>query len=133
MIILEQGESRNIVLTLNEVCSISNPYYVFEFTNLQTDVSKVFTGIDISTNTVRYNEFVIELNATEDLENSVINLEIDGFYTYNVYSTVAQNDLDLANTTELVESGKVHVNGNTNVATTTYQGSENITKIVYNG
>ena len=133
MIVLEQGESKNIVLTLNEVCSISNPYYVFEFTNLQTDVSKVFTGIDISTNTVRYNEFVIELNEVEDLNNSVINLEIDGFYTYNVYSTVAQNDLDLDNTTELVESGKVHVNGNTNVATTTYQGSENITKIVYNG
>ena len=133
MIILEQGESKSVVLTLREVTSISNPYYVFEFTNIQTDVSKVFTGVDVSTNQVRYNEFIIELNETEDLNNSVINLEIDGFYTYNVYSTSVQNDLDLDNITELVESGKVYVDGNTNTSTTAYDGNDNVEKIVYNG
>ena len=131
MIRLEQDFSNEVVLTLSEVTTLANPYYVFVFTNDDTGVSKTFTGVDISSNLVRYNEFVIELNPIEDLNNSVIDIE-KGFYDYKVYSTEVQNDLDIANTTELVESGIVYVDGDETLIKTTYNGGNN-TKVVYNG
>ena len=131
MIRLEQDFSNEVVLTLSEVTTLANPYYVFVFTNDDTGVSKTFTGVDISSNIVRYNEFVIELNPIEDLENSVIDIE-KGFHAYKIYSTAVQNDLDIANTTELVESGIVYVDGDETLIKTTYNGGNN-TKVVYNG
>lgn len=131
MIKLTKDTSSNVVLTLREKTTISNPYYVFKFVSDDTNVSKIFTGVDISTNLVRYNEFVIELNAVEDLENSIIDLE-KGFYKYEIYSTEVLNDLDLDNATELVESGKVYVNGTEQLTKVTYSEG-NDTKVVYNG
>jgi len=132
MIKLTQSASTNVVLSLQEVTTLATPYYVFEFTSDDTGVSKVFTGVDISTNIARYNEFVIELNSVEDLNNSIIDLPLKGFYKYKIYSTAVLNDLDLANVTELVESGKVYVDGSEQITKTTYSGG-NDTKVVYNG
>ena len=132
MIYLVQNTSNTVVLTLQEATTISSPYYVFEFISDDTDISKIFTGVDVSTNVVRYNEFVIELNAVEDLNNSVIDLPLKGFYTYNIYSTAVINDLDLNNVTELVEVGKVYVDGSEQLTKVTYSEGNN-TKVVYNG
>ena len=132
MIYLIQNTSNTVVLTLQEATTISSPYYVFEFISDDTDISKIFTGLDVSTNVVRYNEFVIELNAVEDLNNSVIDLPLKGFYTYNIYSTAVLNDLDLNNVTELVEVGKVYVDGSEQLTKVTYSEGNN-TKVVYNG
>ena len=132
MIRLTQNTSSNVVLTLSEVTTLSNPYYVFEFISDDTNISKVFTGVDISSNISRYNEFVIELNTVEDLNNSIIDLKTKGFYKYKIYSTAILNDLDLNNVTELVESGKVYVKGLEQISKVTYSGG-NDTKVVYNG
>ena len=102
MIKLIQNTSNTVVLTLREVTTLAVPYYVFNFVSDDTNISKVFTGVDISTNVNRYNEFVIELNSVEDLENSIIDLPLKGFYKYEIYSTAVLNDLDLNNITELV-------------------------------
>jgi len=131
MIKLIENTSNTVVLTLREVATLVNPYYVFNFTKDDTNISKVFTGVDISTNVNRYNEFIIELNSTEDLENSIIDLE-KGFYKYKIYSTAVLNDLDLSNVTELVESGKVYVDGAEQITKVTYSEG-NDTKVVYNG
>ena len=131
MIKLVENTSTNVVLTLREVTTLTTPYYVFEFINDDTNISKIFTGVDISTNVNRYNEFVIELNSTEDLNDSIVDLE-KGFYKYKIYSTAVLNDLDLDNITELVESGKVYVDGSNQLTKTTYT-SGNDTKVVYNG
>tara|TARA_R110002074_G_scaffold80384_3_gene180788 strand:+ start:499 stop:894 length:396 start_codon:yes stop_codon:yes gene_type:complete len=131
MIKLIENTSNTVVLTLREVTTLTTPYYVFNFTKDDTNISKVFTGVDISTNVNRYNEFVIELNSTEDLENSIIDLE-KGFYKYKIYSTAVLNDLDLDNITELVESGKVYVDGAEQLTKVTYSDG-NDTKVVYNG
>ena len=59
-----------------EKTTLSPVYYLFEFIDEDTNTSKLFTGVDISTNKPRYNEFVIELTeGVEDLLNSVINLQ----------------------------------------------------------
>jgi hypothetical protein len=131
MIKLKQDFNNNVVLTLRETTTLKNPYYVFEFTNDDSNFKKVFTGVDVSTNIARYNEFVIELNPVEDLENSVIDLT-KGFYDYKVYSTETQNDLDISNASELVECGIVYVEGDEQLTKTTYTGG-NDTKVVYNG
>ena len=133
MIRLEQDTINKIVVTLREFTTISNPFYLFEFVSDDTNDSKIFTGVDISTNVNRYNEFNIELTtSTEDLLNSIIKLPLKGFYTYNIYSQVSSTNLDLANITELVEVGKVYVDGTVKPIVTTYEdGTDN--KIVYNG
>ena len=133
MIRLEQDTINKVVVTLREFTTISNPFYLFEFISDDTNDSKIFTGADISTNINRYNEFNIELTtSTEDLLNSVIKLPLKGFYTYNIYSQVSSTNLDLANITELVEVGKVYVDGTVKPIITTYEdGTDN--KIVYNG
>ena len=100
-----QNTSNTVVLTLREVTTLAVPYYVFNFVSDDTNISKVFTGVDISTNVNRYNEFVIELNSVEDLENSI---------------------------TELVESGKVYVDGLEQLTKVIYSDG-NDTKVVYNG
>ena len=131
LIYLNQNTTNNIVLTLREVTTIENPYYLFVITSDSTNESKIFTGVDISSNIVRYNEFNIELNSTEDLNDSIINLPLKGFYKYKIYSTSVLNDLDVSNTTELVEEGKVYVDG-TDGTEFTYTSSDE-TKVVYNG
>ena len=131
MILLQENAVNNVVLSLREVSTLTSPYYVFVFTNDDTGVSKIFTGIDISTNVVRYNEFNIEVNPVEDLEDSVVDLE-KGFYKYKIYTTAVQNDLDLSNVEGLVESGKVYVDGDEQLVKSFYSGGNN-TKVVYNG
>ena len=87
----------------------------------------------MSTNVNRYNKFNIELTSgAEDLLDSVIKLPIKGFYTYNVYSQVSATNLDIANITELVESGKVYVNDTVKPINKSYVGGNN-SKVVYNG
>ena len=132
MIKLIQNTSNTVVLTLREVTTLAVPYYVFNFVSDDTNISKVFTGVDISTNVNRYNEFVIELNSVEDLDNSIIDLPLKGFYKYQIYSTAVLNDLDLNNVTELVESGKVYVDGLEQLTKVIYSDG-NDTKVVYNG
>ena len=133
MILLQQNTVNDVVLTLRELTTISSPFYLFVFTSDDTNISKIFTGVDISTNVNTYNEFNIELTSgVEDLSNSVINLPYKGYYTYNIYSMVTEWNLDINNVTELVESGKVYVNDTIKPVKTTYTGGNN-TKAVYNG
>ena len=133
MILLQQNTVNDVVLTLRELTTIENPFYLFVFTSDDTNISKIFTGVDTSTNVNTYNEFNIELTSgAEDLLDSVINLPYKGYYTYNIYSMVTEGNLDINNVTELVESGKVYVNDTVKPVKTTYTGGNN-TKAVYNG
>ena len=133
MIELQQNTVNEAIFTLREFTTIDNPYYLFEFISQDTNESKLFTGLETSTNVNRYNKFNIELTSgAEDLLDSVIKLPIKGFYTYNVYSQVSATNLDIANTTELVETGKVYINDAVNPVKKSYVGGNN-SKVVYNG
>ena len=133
MIQLQQDTVNEAIFTLRELTTIETPYYLFEFISQDTNESKLFTGLEVSTNVNRYNKFNIELTSgAEDLLDSVINLPIKGFYTYKVYSQVSATNLDLANVTELVEMGKVYVNDTVKPVKKSYTGGNN-SKVVYNG
>lgn len=133
MIDLQQDTTNNVVVTLRELTTITNPYYLFEFTSQDTNESKIFTAANISPNVNRYDQFSIELTSgAEDLLTGVIKLPIKGFYTYHIYSQVSATNLELANIIELVEMGKVYINDTVNPVKKSYTGG-NKNKVVYNG
>ncbi len=133
MILLKQDTVNKIVLTLNEKTTISTPFFLFEFICDSSKEYTYFTGVDISTNKDRYNEFLIELTTNvEDRLNSVLNMPLNGFYSYNIYSQETEGNLDLENITEIVESGKVSIIGDIKPVKTIYEDGQK-TKIVYNG
>ena len=133
MIVLENGISNKVALTLTEKATLTTPYYLFEFIDDDSNISILFTGSDISTNTNRYNEFLIEVNLSpEDLLDSKIELVTKGYYKYNIYEQVSATNLLRANTTSLVENGKMYFNDIVLPIKKEYTDESN-TKFVYNG
>jgi len=133
MIVLENGISNKVALTLTEKATLTTPYYLFEFIDDDSNISILFTGADISTNTNRYNEFLIEVNLSPiDLLDSKIELVTKGYYKYNVYEQVSATNLLIANTTSLVENGKMYFNDIVLPIKKEYTDEPN-TKFVYNG
>lgn len=83
MVIINREESNTLDLTLSEKVTISNPYYLFVFTNKQTnEVSKCLLT-DSSAYPERYNRF--ELVEPDDI------VLIPGDYIYQVYEKSANN------------------------------------------
>jgi len=135
MINLEPESLNTVALTLTEKSTITATpvYYLFEFINDESNVSKLFTATDISTNKSRYNEFVIETTeGVEDLLTGVIKLDTKGFYKYNIYEQLSSNNLLIENTTSLVEKGKVYFNDVELPVKSEYSGQSD-TETVYNG
>lgn len=105
----------NIALTLTEKVTISNPYFLFEFTKDMTDVSYYVICADTSTETQRYNLFSIT-EGGNDPTNGNITLGLEGFYKYNIYEQASSTNLDPSGLT-LVESGKMKLLGDTQTFT----------------
>lgn len=105
----------NIALTLTEKVTISNPYFLFEFTKDMTDVSYYVIAADTSTETQRYNLFSITEGGA-DPTNGNVTLGLEGFYKYNIYEQASSTNLDPSGLT-LVESGKMKLLGDTQTFT----------------
>ena len=114
MIKLEKNTTNDVVVTLTEKTTISNPTYLFSFKNDITNEYKNFIAADTSTATDRYNEFsIVEVgNGAEDLLNGEISLTEYGFYTYTIYAQTSPTNLIPANADETVEIGKMKLIGN---------------------
>jgi hypothetical protein len=82
--------------------TITNPEYLFEFVNDQTDTEHYCILTDASSTPVRFNEFTI-IDATD------VTFDTDGYYTYNIYEQAnGSGNLDPTGLTK-VEEGRVHV------------------------
>jgi len=133
MIRLETNTVNDVVVTLNELATLSTPYYLFEFISDDSNVSKIFTATNLSTSRSRYDQFdITTTTGVEDLLNGVIDLETKGYYTYNIYEQVSQTNLNLANITSLVEVGKVYFNDAAKPVRKEYTEQPN-NRNVYNG
>lgn len=89
-------------MTVTELTTITNPEYLFEFTEEQshTSVYAILTNTSIST--TRYDEFTV-------IDGTDLNFPIDGFYTYNVYEQAnGSGNVDPTGLTK-VETGRAHV------------------------
>ena len=133
MIKLLKNQINRVVFTASENVTISSPvYFLFELISDDTKKSKIFTGTDISTNACRFNEFLVEVTTgVEDLLNGVINLELNGFYKYNVYQMSNPLNLDITSTDGIVENGKLYLQGDSKPVTTAYNENEDNKYIAY--
>lgn len=134
MIIIKQGQTNQIVVTLTEKKVTSTSIYLFEFVN-QTSSDKFYcVSPDVSTSKNRYNEFCIEemtdASGTTNPYDSEILLALSGFYYYNVY----ENPSSLLSPSGLnqVETGKCLVLANKTITAPVYQSTKNPNLIVFN-
>jgi len=111
MILINKGETNEVVLTLTEKTTLTNPEYLFSFENDSTRDFKYFIAQDISEFPERFNKFLIEESSTEDLLNGKVQLEPNGFWTYVIYEQESSTNLNPALATGIVEKGKVKVIG----------------------
>ena len=131
VILINKNSTNNRILTLSEKTTLTNAVYLFEVINDQSGAVKCFICDDISPNPVRYNEFNFIENSNEDLLNGTFELELTGFYTYNVYEQTSTTNLGPTLATNLIETGKLEVPDNT-AELTQYNGNQTQT-IVFNG
>jgi hypothetical protein len=102
MIKLLRDGTTTFVATVTELTTISNPEYLFEFIEEQTDNSVYCILADTSTETTRFNEFSIT-------DGTDVNFSVDGFYTYKIYEQAnGSGNLDPDGLT-MVEEGRAYV------------------------
>lgn len=102
MIVIYQNQTNKVALTLTEKTTISNPYYLFSFTNNTTNLTKNFLATDTSCATSRFNLFNITEPTTVDLTD-------EGQWDYAVYAQTSAVNTDPTLADELVEVGFLKV------------------------
>lgn len=108
MIYIEKGQVNTFALTLSEVTTLVDPFYLFVFEDeFNTAIDPVlWVGVDSSSYPYRYNLFTLEEGVDVDL--------IKGQYTYKVYESstpiVIDENTDITEF-NLIEEGRLVVSG----------------------
>jgi hypothetical protein len=108
MIHLTKGETNTIVMTLTEKQLLTNPNYLFVFTNRSSNNAIKFVVLntsDISQYKDRYNEFSI-------VTNTNFSSALEGQYTYEVYEQVSSSNTNITGLNKL-ETGIMWLSGST--------------------
>jgi len=106
MIRLTKGATQNIILTLTEKELLTNPNYLFVFTNRSANTEVKFVRLnntDISQYKDRYNEFSI-------VTNTNFSTALNGQYDYDIYEQTSTSNLNPAGL-NLLESGIMELVG----------------------
>ena len=106
MIRLTKGSTQNIILTLTEKQLLTNPNYLFVFTNRSANTEVKFVMLnntDISQYKDRYNEFSI-------VTNTNFSTALNGQYDYDIYEQTSTSNLNPAGL-NLLESGIMELVG----------------------
>jgi hypothetical protein len=106
MIRLTKGSTQNIILTLTEKQLLTNPNYLFVFTNRSANTEVKFVRLnntDISQYKDRYNEFSI-------VTNTNFSTALNGQYDYDIYEQTSTSNLNPAGL-NLLESGIMELVG----------------------
>jgi len=122
MICLEQNKENIIALTLSENSTLESPNFLFEFKN-DADLSLLyFVSEDINPCSCRYNRFIITLSGStyQNLSASTVYLK-NGSYTYNVYESSGFTLDYSSTTTNVLETGRVVVQGTDNSVNEIYK------------
>ena len=111
MQIINKGQNNFLIFTLSEKVTLTNPYYLFSFKHQVLMSSVNFIASDVSGFPTRYNKFLItETTGTVNLTSGVVSLPETGFYEYAIYEQTSSSNLDISNTTGLLEIGMIKVN-----------------------
>lgn len=106
MIRLTKGQTQSIILTLTEKQLLTNPNYLFVFTNRSSNTEVKFVQLnntDISQYKDRYNEFSI-------VTNTNFATALNGQYDYEVYEQTSTSNTNPAGL-NMVESGIMELVG----------------------
>lgn len=93
----------NVVLTLNELITISNPYFLFVFKHVGTkDIVTLLLSPadDLSLWPERYNKFLIN-------PSIVFAGKHPGEWHYTVYEQASSSNVDPSTSGEIIENGKL--------------------------
>jgi hypothetical protein len=123
MIVLTKGESQVVYFTGTENCLLTNPYFLFIFTNRVTKevVSLVFENLSNST---RYD--MIDISVTDYFEESET-----GFWTYDIYEQTSPSDTTTTGKNK-VETGLMYLHPADTYNPIEYDEQDNTFK-TYNG
>lgn len=113
MISIEKGQTNSVVFTLREKSVLSNPTYIFVFTDDDTKIVKTFSMANTSNWIRRYDRFnLIEAGTqSEDLSNGIVSLNY-GWGSYKVYETsFTQSVLTATTSGVILETGRYQVEG----------------------
>jgi len=108
MIYIEKGEINTFALTLSEVTTLVDPFYLFVFEGEFNTATEpvLWAGVDTSNFPTRYNLFTLEEGVDLELTR--------GQYTYSVYESDEEIIVDENTNTNglnLIEEGRLVVAG----------------------
>lgn len=118
MIHLTKGQTNSIVLTLTEKQLLSNPNYLFVFTNRSSNLQVKFVKLyatDTSLYKDRYNEFSI-------VTNTYFGSSLNGQYIYSIYEQASTSNTNPAGL-NLLETGILELDG-TGISYTQYSTTD---------
>ena len=121
MIQLTKGVTQNIILTLTEKQLLTNPNYLFVFTNRSSNVIVKFVvlnGADTSLYKDRYNKFSI-------VTNTNFSSALNGQYTYEIYEQASTSNTNISGLNKL-ETGIMELQG-TSISYTKYTTTNQFT------
>lgn len=125
MLHLTKGQTDNIVLTLTEKATLTNPNWLFIFESRLTNetISFVILGsADLSAYKERFNSFDLVVNTY--FANKTI-----GEYTYSIYEQASSSNTNPALATGLVEVGQMNLKDATDFSFTSYTNTTNTYKV----
>jgi hypothetical protein len=118
MIHLTKGQTNSIILTLTEKQLLTNPNYLFVFTNRSSNLQVKFVQLnaaDISLYKDRYNEFSI-------VTNTYFGSSLNGQYVYSIYEQASTSNTNPAGL-NLLETGILELDG-TGISYTQYSTTD---------
>ncbi len=128
MIHLPYLGTSSVILRLTKVATILDPYFTFELIDQQTRETIVFTADNISPIPLIYDEFILtSTTQSPGLTQGVLNVE-KGVYTYNVYETQFQYNLNLGSASFL-RTGELVVDGSNDFTYSTFTQSINTVSV----
>lgn len=118
MIHLTKGQTNSIILTLTEKQLLTNPNYLFVFTNRSSNLQVKFVKLyatDTSLYKDRYNEFSI-------VTNTYFGSSLNGQYIYSIYEQASTSNTNPAGL-NLLETGILELDG-TGISYTQYSTTD---------
>lgn len=128
MIHLNYLGTSSAILRLTKVATILNPYYTFELIDQQTRETIIFTADNISPVPLIYDEFILtSTTQSPGPTQGILNVE-KGVYTYNVYETQYQYNLNLGSASFL-RTGELVIDGSNDFTYSTFTQSINTVNV----
>lgn len=108
LVIQKATANTNLILTLKENTTLSNPYYLFVFSRGGNDYPVISADLATTAQKERFNKFTITEGSSDPTNGSLI-LGTPGVYELTVYEQSSSTNLDPDNATGVVERMQARV------------------------